>query len=174
MLQIRNLIWGLLFIGCAGKTLCYLVFIWGYAAIKPSAVAKTNPLESRPSCAGLFGFFLNIFFKSHPLVPLAASIPVADSGQWRQVQAGALQRSAGLKQSKSFSVNSEVVLLGSAVNCEIPPGDAFDSVPRCWVHSFSMRIISPRCVAEHPRTLGGHAEARHCLVCAAILCVHPG
>lgn len=73
MLQIRDIIWGLLFIGCAGKKLSYLLFILGYVEINSQAVAKTNLLECRPSCVDSGAA------SSGP----TGGILVTDSGQWR-------------------------------------------------------------------------------------------
>lgn len=94
MLQIGDLIWGLLFIGCAGKKMTYLLFILG----ESEAVAKAQCEECRPSCADSGAA------SSGP----ACGILVTDSGQWRWVRDGALHKSTTAVQK--VSLTSESVL----------------------------------------------------------------
>lgn len=62
MLQIRDLIWGLLFFGCAGKTL-RLLFLWGHVEIISEAVLKANVMR-----AELWWFWSSILWshRRHP------------------------------------------------------------------------------------------------------------
>lgn len=82
MLQIRDLIWGLLFVGFAGKKLSYLLFILGSAEVISRLVAKAKCKNEGRAV---------LILEQHPLAGLAGGILAIDSGQWRWVSAGALQ-----------------------------------------------------------------------------------
>lgn len=75
MLQIRDLVWGLLFIGFAGKKLSYLSFILGYVEIISRVGAKAKSVKNEGRAV--------LILEQHPRAARAGGILAADSGQWR-------------------------------------------------------------------------------------------
>lgn len=79
MLQIRDLVWGLLFVGCTGKKLSCFLFIFGcvHDGFRGCGQSKVRGNEGRAVLA----------VEQHPPAALAGGIPAADSGQRRWVRA---------------------------------------------------------------------------------------
>lgn len=69
MLQIRDLVWGLLFVGCTGKKLSCFLFIFGCVQMVSGVVAKAKCVEMKAELCWLWSSIL-------PLLSPAASLPL--------------------------------------------------------------------------------------------------
>lgn len=69
MLQIRDLVWGLLFVGCTGKKLSCFLFIFGCVQMVSGVVAKAKCVKMKAELCWLWSSIL-------PLLSPAASLPL--------------------------------------------------------------------------------------------------